>query len=112
MSTQQAPSGGPPAVEEPSRRRRRRSYESTTVTEADTASVAESLRSTEAIRVLRRPYLAGGYRPPPPVGKPAAWDVGTGLRMQRMPTHEETAYLERKKQQETPMFHLPNIERR
>jgi hypothetical protein len=109
MLAQQAPSGPPPVVEEQSRRLRRRSYEST---EADTASIAESLRSTEAIRVLRRPYLAGGYRPPPPVGNPAAWDIGTGLRMQRLPTHEETAYLERKKQQEPPMFHLPNIERR
>ena len=111
---QQSSQGSPglPAIavraEAQPNRQHRRSHDTASVA----GSIAESIRSTEAIRVLRRPYLAGGYRPPPPVGNPAAWDVGTGLRMQRMPTHEETAYLQRKKQQEAPMFHLPNIERR
>lgn len=121
------------------KRPRRMSHDTMSVSDA---SIAESVRSTIAIRALRRPYLAGGYCPPPPVGNPAAWDLGTGecqgnkshtfttkpddltvlrlvfalagLRMQRLPTHAETAYLQQKQLQELPNIErqLPNIERR
>ena len=46
------------------KRPRRMSHD--TGIEVSDASIAESVRSTIAIRALRRPYLAGGYCPPPP----------------------------------------------